>query len=149
MLRKLVVASLPLLLLVVGCASAPPPAQQAGSAVEIHLRQQFTGPDTIFFRGPVPLEFILTVCNPLETPVTLRRIELQTRGRGAYALRTEAPFLNEEIAAGAEVTLRLWTWGRSRGGILSRSEPVTITGVAWFDSPGGSFTRIFMEYLAE
>ena len=113
------------------------------------LGQQFTGAETLFLRGPVPLTFSLTITNPLDVPVTLRRVELRTQGDGAYTLRAEAPHLDKTIPAGAEETIQLHTWGRSAGGFISRSAPVSLIGTAVFDSPEGDLARVFTAYLPQ
>lgn len=130
------------------CASSATD-RDSPEAPEVVLGQQFTGAETLFLRGPVPLTFSLTIRNPLDVPVTLRRVELRTQGQGGYTLRAEAPHLDKTIPAGGEETIQLHTWGRSSGGIVSRSSPVSLLGTAVFDSPRGDLARVFTAYLPQ
>ena len=135
--------------LLAGCASAGSAVRESEDAPQVELAQAFTGTETLFMRGPVPLTFNLTIHNPLDVPVTLRRVELRTQGTGAYELRAEAPNLDRTIAPAATETIQLYTWGRTGGGIVSRSSPVSLVGTATFDSPEGSLVRVFTEYLPQ
>jgi hypothetical protein len=147
--RLVLLVALPTLAALAACASGPPPANDGGPEVEIVLGQVALRSDILFFRGPVPLDFVLTVRNRSDVPVTLRRVELRTQGRGAYSLRAEAPNLRRTIAPGAEESIQLSTWGRSRGGFLSPNEPVTLLGIARFESPSGPFTRFVNTYVPQ
>lgn len=140
---------LPLSLLLVACASAPSAMKNDDDAPQIELAQQLTGAETLIFAGPVPVNYVLTIRNPLDVPVTLRRLELRTQGPGAYQLHAEAPNLKKTIQPGGEEVIQLSTWGRSRGGFLTHTEPVTILGTAVFDTPKGTKARIFTEYLPQ
>jgi hypothetical protein len=139
---------LAVVLLLAGCASAQQ-AKNDDDAPQIELLQGFTGAETLFFRGPVPLTYQLKIHNPLDVPVTLRRLELRTQGTGAYQLRAEAPNLGKTIPPGGDEVIELYTWGQSRGGFLSGGEPVTLIGTALFDTPNGAKSRIFTEYLPQ
>lgn len=138
---------LTLVVLLAGCASAPSAMKSDSGAPQIELAQQFTGAETLAFRGPVPLNYVLKIKNPLDVPVTLRRLELRTQGSGAYQVRAEAMNLKRTIPPGGEDVIQLYTWGRTRGGFLT--EPVTLVGTAVFDTPKGVKARIFTEYLPQ
>ena len=124
-------------------------ASAKGPAPEIKIAQVADSPNTLYFRGPVPLSYVLEIHNPSSVPVTLRRVTLRTQGRGAYSLNSEALALKKTIAPGASEAIQLSTWGRSRGGFLSQSEPVRLLGTAVFDTPGGSVAKVFSEYLPQ
>jgi hypothetical protein len=136
---------------VAACASAEPTAatNAKGAGPQIRIAQVVDGPDLLYFRGPVPLRYVLDIKNPLSEPVTLRRVTLRTQGRGAYSLNSEALGLKKTIPPGGSESIQLSTWGRSRGGFLSQSEPVTIVGTAVFDTPKGPLARFFTEYLPQ
>ncbi len=100
-------------MLLVACASSGPTASNTGTAPEIQLAQESTSFDTLAFCGPIPLNYVVHITNPLSVPVTLKRMELRTQGTGAYRLYSEAFGLNRTIPPGGEATFRLSTWGRS------------------------------------
>jgi hypothetical protein len=133
------------------CASTGSLARASGKgpAPEIKIAQVVSGADLLYFRGPVPLSYVLEIRNPLQVPVTLRRVTLRTQGRGAYTLNSEALGLKKTIPPGGSEAIQLSTWGRSRGGFLSQSEPVTLLGTAVFDTPDGPVARLFTEYLPQ
>jgi hypothetical protein len=147
--RGAAAAVLSLGLLAFGCASGGAVRNSSGPAPEVSIAQAFSGNELLIFRGPVPLTYVVHIKNPLSVPVTLKRVELRTTGSGAYRVNAEAMALNKTIPAGGEETFELSTWGRSRGGFLSRSEPVTLVGTAIFDTPQGQVAKIFTEYLPQ
>jgi hypothetical protein len=116
--------------------------------IDVRLTQISTPADTFFFRGPISLQYQLSIANPTGEPVTLRRLELSTLGPGAYFLRTGATPITRTIRANGTTTITLSAWGRASGGDLRMEEPVTIRGLAYFDRPHGKgFVRQFIETL--
>src|SRR5438132_647738 len=112
--------------------------------LDIQLKQASMPGDVFYFRGPVNLQYQLAIANPSNEPVTLRRIDLSTIGPGAYSLRTGATPITRAIPPNGAVTINLSAWGHASGGFLRSEEPVTIHGIAYFDSPGHkSFIRQF------
>jgi hypothetical protein len=127
------------------CASS----QQSANAppVEVHLAQVATPSDVFYFGGPINIQYQLSINNPTNQPLTLKRLDLQTVGPGAYSLRTSATPMNLKVPPNATTTYTISVWGNARGGYLAASEPVTIHGTAYFDSPSGGFVRIFSENI--
>jgi hypothetical protein len=115
--------------------------------VNVHLTPLGNYGDMFYFRGPINLQYQLTVDNPTGTPLTLRRLELRTVGPGAYSLRTGASTpIKQTIQPGGTTNLTLSVWGRASGGYLRSEEPVTVQGIAYFVTPTGhSFVRSFVE----
>jgi hypothetical protein len=114
--------------------------------VDVHLMQTSMPADTFFFRGPINLQYQLTIDNPTGEPVTLRRLDLSTIGPGAYSLRTGATPITRTIRPNGTTTITLSAWGRASGGDLRSEEPVTVRGIAYFDTPHGhGFVRQFVE----
>lgn len=116
--------------------------------IDVHLAPVSTSNDTFYFRGPINLQYRLTVTNPSSEAVTLRRIELSSMGPGAYSIHTGAAPIRQTIQPNGTTSIALSAWGRATGGYLRSEEPVTIRGVAYFDEPNGhSFVRQFVETL--
>ena len=114
--------------------------------LNIRLDQLSSPGDMFYFRGPVNIQYALTIANPTNQPVTLKRIELSSIGPGSYSLHTGSTPVSRTIPANGTTTLKLSAWGRSAGGFLRSEEPVTVRGVAYFDTPHGKpFVRQFIE----
>jgi len=114
--------------------------------LDIHLQQLTSTDDMFYFRGPINIQYRLTVSNPTDQPVTLRRLELSTMGPGSYSLRTGASPVTRTIPPNSTTSITLSAWGRSSGGYLRSQEPVSIRGVAYFEDAGRhSFVKQFVE----
>ncbi len=132
-------------LLFVACASS---TQTSGPNVSIQLTPLDTAPDIFYFRGPINLQYQLTITNPTSEPLTLSRLDLRTIGPGAYSLRTDASPMNLKVPPNATATYRISVWGYARGGYLASQEPVTIQGTAYFrGTSSGSFVRILNQTI--
>jgi hypothetical protein len=141
---RITIAAAVLLLALGGCASSA--SDSSGPNLGIHLEQASGVPDMFYFRGPINLQYRLTVANPTATPVTLRRLDLRTIGPGAYSIRTGSTPITQTIAPNGTTSVVLSAWGRATGGYLSSEEPVTLRGVAYFDTPDHhAFVRQFVE----
>lgn len=125
-------------------------AASSTPAVEAQLVQLNSVPDMFTFRGPVNVQYQLTIKNPLvDQPITLRRITLRTQGPGAYTLRADDP-INMVINPESSVTINLSAWARSGGGFMRSQVPVDMVVQLWFDRQGGkSFSKQFVEYLPQ
>jgi hypothetical protein len=114
--------------------------------IDVRLAPLSRYDDMFYFRGPINLQYQLSVANPTGTPVTLRRLELRTLGPGAYAIRTGSTPIKQTIGPNGSTNIALSVWGRSTGGYLRSEEPVTVQGIAHFDTPDGhSFVKQFVE----
>jgi hypothetical protein len=114
--------------------------------IDVHLEQLTSTDDMFYFRGPINIQYRLTVSNPTDQPVTLRRLELSTLGPGSYSLHTGTSPVTRSIAPHGTTSLTLSAWGRSSGGYLRSQEPVSIRGVAYFeDATRHSFVKQFIE----
>jgi hypothetical protein len=119
-------------------------------AVEAQLTQVQSAPEMFTFRGPVNVQYQLTIKNPLvDQTITLHRITLRTQGRGAYSLRADDP-INMVINPESAVTINLSAWGRSSRGFMSSQEPVDMTIQLWFDRQNGkAFVKQFFRVLPQ
>jgi hypothetical protein len=136
-----------LTILAASCGST----QTSSSAPPLQLKLAQTGgsTDMYYFRGAVPVQFALQISNPTNQSYTLRRLNLQTIGPGAYSLRTGDSPINFTVPANGTVTVPLSTWARSSGSFLRSTEPVDIRGIAYFEGPSGSFIRQFTTMLPQ
>jgi hypothetical protein len=114
--------------------------------LNISMQQLTSSGDLFYFRGPINIQYQLSIANPTDQPVTLKRLELSSLGPGSYSIHTGATPITRTIAPRGTTTLTLSAWGRAAGGYLRSEEPVTVRGVAYFEgAKGHSFVRQFME----
>jgi non-ribosomal peptide synthetase component F len=126
-------------LLLAACASTP---QDSGPPVTVQIAQTSGSPNVFYFAGPVNIQYQVSVSNPTDQAVTLRRLDLRTEGTGAYVLRTSGSPMNVKVAPKSNATFMVSAWGRALGGYIASTEPVTLFATAYFDAPGGSFVKL-------
>src|SRR5438128_2567537 len=114
------------LLILAACGSSQ---QNSGPSVAIHLVPLSTSSDIYYFSGPINLQYQLSIANPTNQQIKLRRLELQTIGSGAYAIRNTSNTMNVTIPPNSTSTFTISVWGYSRGGYMRSTEPVTIRGI--------------------
>ncbi|MEK6372194.1 MAG: hypothetical protein AABO58_05810 [Acidobacteriota bacterium] len=143
-MKPKVITALFVLLAATSILAADPPA------VEAQLTQIQSAPDMFTFRGPVNVQYQLTIKNPLvDQSITLRRITLRTQGRGVYSLRADDP-ITMVINPESSVTINLSAWARSSGGFMRSQEPVNVLVQLWFDRQNGkAFTKQFFQLLPQ
>ena len=141
-MKRLILAAL----FIAGCASSN---QSSGPDVQLALVQQGLSPDIYYFSGPISLQYQLLVTNPTNQPITLKRLDLQTEGQGAYYVRTSGT-MNLLIPPNSTTTRDIYVWGSSRGGYLTAGEPVTMRMSAIFDDGSGkAFAKIAIQNLRQ
>ena len=141
---------LAIVLVLAGCASSSGDAQNAlASKVQLQLGQYDTNNNFYYLAGPINIQYQLAITNNTGETITMRRIQLRTVSPGAYALRTPTSTITATVPPGKTTTLNLSAWGRTSGSTLRAEEPVTIQGTAYFDSPRGSFVKIFNQTLSQ
>jgi hypothetical protein len=118
----------------------------SGPPVTVRIAQMNASSNIFYFPGPVPLQYEVSITNPTSEPLTLTRLDLQTIGSGAYFLRTAPTPMNLTIAPNSTANYTISVWGRSRGGYIRSTEPVSLRGIAYFRGPNvKSFVRMFTE----
>jgi len=116
--------------------------------IAMDIRPVNIASDILYFPGPVPLQFALTVTNPTNEPVTLQGLNVQSVGPGAFSVRSGPVSVNRTIPAGGSATLTLSTWGRAHGGYMRAEEPVTLRAIGTFRSPSHhTFIRMINQNL--
>ena len=56
--------------------------------LNISLQQLTSSGDIFYFRGPINIQYQLSIENPTDQPVTLKRLELSSLGPGSYSIHT-------------------------------------------------------------
>ena len=114
--------------------------------------EQVVGPrDLGYPYGSIEVKYNIAVQNNASIPITLTRIDLQSEGvaGGAYSLRRNFYNFHQEIPPNSIGVVTFWAkamgWGRG----LRENEPVTVRGVAHFDTPAGSTQKLFIRELSQ
>jgi hypothetical protein len=129
------------------CASSR--SSSSGPNVTVELAQLNSASDVFYMRGPVSIQYQLSITNPTSQPLTLTRLDLQTMGIGAYSLRANGTPMNLTVAPNSTSNYTISVWGYANGGYLASSAPVTMRGTAYFKGPSGSFLRMFNENIPQ
>ncbi len=135
---------------VAGCASSgAPKAKIPEPAVGI---EQVVGPAELNYPyGPIEVKYNLGVQNNAPFPITLIRVDVATANSagGAYTLRHDFYHFKETIPKNSSRVVSFWakafSWGRS----MRDTEPVTLHGVVYFETPNGSFQKVFIRELSQ
>jgi hypothetical protein len=110
---------------------------------------QLVGPgDVAMGSGIMQIQFGLRVSNRASEPITLRRVEMSSVGRGAYVLRREFHPFNKVIRPEQYEDVTFWSRGFVYGSRFEPSnEPVTVRAILFFESPDGPFQQIVQRNL--
>jgi hypothetical protein len=132
------------LVFIAGCASS----RSSGNDPEIRLVQTSSVAEAARnVQGAIPVAFRLTIRNTLQTPLTLKRLELQSIGEGAYSLSPLTRSYDRVIQPGAEESFDMWGSANASATILGANGPVTIRAIAQFDAASGSFQTVVMRQI--
>jgi hypothetical protein len=114
--------------------------------------EQEVGPRQLNYPyGPIEVKFNLGVRNNAEVPITLIRVDIASLNPegGPYALRREFHNFRETIAPHSETVVPFWAKAFSFGRGMRENEPITVRGIAYFESPSGTFQKIFIRDLSQ
>jgi len=135
-------ALLAALLLAAACSNSA----KEGPPIGLDVALVNTSTNILYFAGPVSLQFQVTLTNPTDQTVTLRRLDLRTLGSSSLYLRTSGTPFHIEVKPHASTSTTTAVWGYSRGGMLAESEPISLQATAYFDSPSGPFVRMIVAH---
>jgi hypothetical protein len=114
---------------------------------------QLSGPaDQGFPPGLFQVEYGMRIRNNSGEPITLQRIDLEPMGGGGpYRLRRESYNFNATIPPGQtrELTFRANAFSTGTWSSIDANAPVSIRGVATFESPAGKIRKIFVKVLGQ
>jgi hypothetical protein len=144
-----------LVLVAAACSSFTP--QAAGPKADIPEPQigieQLYGPgDAGFPYGNFEVKYQFEIENRAEVPLTLKRITISTSNPegGAYMLTSPRDYyFNRTIPAKSVEAVEFWAHAYGYGRSMRETEPVTIKGVAYFQSPSGYVNQIFIREIGQ
>jgi hypothetical protein len=139
-----------------GCASSKSESGLGNAKVHLiepeiaFVQTNYMPPVATQITGPIPVHYQVRVANKSGEPITLTRIDVQSLGAGAYALREQSRPFKTKIAPDhfelVELELRGFI---SDPTVYGANGPVTVRAVAHFDSPVGQFDSIIVQQVHE
>jgi hypothetical protein len=114
--------------------------------------EQVVGPAQLGYPyGPIEVKYNFAVQNNAPETITLIRVNIQSinPNGGAYSLRRDYYNFNQPIPPNSIGVVTLWAKAFSWGRGVRESEPVSIRGIAYFQSPSGTFQKVFIRELSQ
>ena len=114
--------------------------------------EQVVGPRELGYPyGQIEIKYNFAVQNNAKFPITLTRVDLQPTGvaGGPYTLRRDFYNFHQEIPPGSVGVVTFWAKAQGWGRGLRENEPVTVRGVAYFDTPEGKTQTVFINTLSQ
>ncbi len=142
-------------LLLAACSSSAPQASGPKAKIpqpQIAIEQENGPADQGFPYGSFEVQFRFEIANPADVPLTLKRITVQTvnPAGGAYTLRPPFDYyFNRTIPPKSAEAVEFWARAYGYGRSMRDSEPVTIKGVAYFQTPEGYINQVFIRELGQ
>ena len=101
--------------------------------------------------GPIEVKYELGVQNNASETITLIRVDIQSvnPSGGAYSLRHNFYNFRQAIPPNSIGVVTFWAKAFSWGRGLRENEPVTVRGVAYFESASGTFQKVFIRDLSQ
>ena len=101
--------------------------------------------------GRIEVKYNLAVQNNATEPITLIRLDLQTinPAGGAYSLIRDFHNFRQTIPPNSIGVVTFWAKAFSWGRGPRETEPVSVRGIAYFESPSGTLQKIFITELSQ
>jgi hypothetical protein len=118
---------------------------------ELQIRQVVGPPELGFPTGQMEVKFNIRVENRSGEPLSLKKLDLSSSNPegGAYTVIHRSYFPKMEIGPNQTGSIDIWVraygWGRG----MRESEPVTLHGAAYFDSPAGYVNLPFVREVGQ
>jgi len=114
--------------------------------------EQVVGPaDLGYPYGPIEVKYNLAVQNNATIPITLTRVDIRSDdpAGGAYSLRRNFYNFHQVIPPNSVGVVTFWARAMSWGRGMRDTEPVTVRGVAYFQTPTGTTQKVFIRELSQ
>lgn len=101
--------------------------------------------------GNIEIEYEIGIGNRSDIPMTLKRIAIRSvnPAGGAYSLVPRSYYFNKTIPPHGEDTVQFWAKGYFFGRGPRETEPVTVQGTAYFDTPSGYYDKVFVADITQ
>ncbi len=141
-----------LFLLFAACATTKPNQPKVNIPEPGIGIEQVVGPGDLGFPyGPIEVKYNFAVQNNAPISITLIRIDIQSDNPagGAYTLRRNFYNFHQEIPPNSVGVVTFWAKAMSWGRSMRDTEPVTVRGVAYFQTANGTTQKIFIRELSQ
>ena len=104
--------------------------------------------------GGTPVQLLVQITNNATQPITLRRVQAQSVGSGAYTITENMSDVSAHpfdvlIPPTATRTVSFWVAAIANDTIIGANGPVTLRMITNFDSPAGKFRSIVVQQVHE
>ena len=150
-MRRLALAAL----LLAACSSSAPTTSEPKASVtppEFSIEQTSGPAEAGYVEGPFEVKYRLEIANHADVPLTLKRLTISTVNPAGGAYTLTAPhdyYFNKDLAPKSTEEVEFWARAYGYGRSMRDTEPVTVKGVAYFQAPGGTVTRVFVRELSQ
>lgn len=141
-------------LLTAGCASSRSDSGMGNAKVamaepEILISQVSTVSEAArHITGGIPVKYQMRIENHAKESITLKRVEVQSIGAGAYDLSPTSHPFDKTIPPDGAAVVEFWAPANiSDVTIVGANGPVTLRAVAQFDSPVGQFQHSWVQQV--
>ncbi len=138
------------------CSSSAPAAPKQKANIpdpEFEIRQIVGPAEQNYDEGPIEVKFRLDIGNRADIPITLARIEIVTVNPpgGAYTLDNShrVYYFRRKIDPRQTASIEFWARAIGYGESMRDSEPVTVRGTLYFESPDGYLRHVFVKELGQ
>jgi hypothetical protein len=140
-------------LLTLSCSSSNPNTGAEVTPPEIRF-VQLVGPEQLNWpAGEFEVKYGMRIANNANEQITLRHVELTpASSEGAYIVRQQRYSFDQKIGAQATQDVTFWAkaWSADRARYnISAQSPITVRGIAFFDTATGSFRKVFIGQLSQ
>ncbi len=140
-------------ILLASCASSKSNSNSKIADPGIGIEQVVGPADLGYPYGPMEVKYNIAVQNNAGVPITLTRVDIRSdpgaSGSGAYTLRRDFYNFHQEIPPNSIGVVTFWAKAYAFGRNMRDTEPVTVRGVAYFDTPAGPTQKIFIRQLGQ
>ena len=149
-------ALLSALVVLAACSSASSTSQGSAKASlpdpGFDMEQTFGPGDVGYPDGPIDVRYAIRITNTAAVPITLKRINLHTVNPpgGAYTLTQPLvhPF-EVTIPPNGEKVVELNAHARSYGVSMRDREPVTVKGIAYYETAQGYINQVINQEIQQ
>jgi hypothetical protein len=114
---------------------------------------QVTGPaEQSYPEGDIEVQYGIRITNRSDAAITLRQIQLESVGPGgAYQIRRSTYYFEHQIEANDVRDITFWARAQAAGTVTSMDAraPITVRGVAIFESSKGALRKVFVKMLGQ
>ncbi|MFP5246753.1 MAG: hypothetical protein ACLGH0_08665 [Thermoanaerobaculia bacterium] len=135
------------------CSSSKPQAETANVTPPELLFVQLVGPDQLNWpQGVLEVQYGVRIRNKADETITLRQIQIESVGDGGpYFVARSRYFFKFSVKPDNTDDVTFWAKAYSEGNRyrIDAQAPVTIRGIAFFETPIGRFRKPFVTNLSQ